>query len=77
MGSEHIIVEFYLFVRFTATSGLCFEASDCNTLPSSSCFILDLYEGTCTCNDAYTSSEDERECLPGKASVIAQEQLTF
>ncbi|XP_021932953.1 tenascin-like isoform X2 [Zootermopsis nevadensis] len=46
------------------TSGLCFETSDCNTLPSSSCFILDQFEGTCTCNDAYTSSEDERECLP-------------
>jgi hypothetical protein len=55
---------------FTATSGLCFDNSDCRSLPSSACLLLDKLEGSCTCIDSYSSSEDERECLPGKAIVI-------
>jgi hypothetical protein len=31
--------------------------------------MLDTSEGTCTCIDGYSSSEDERECLPGKGTV--------
>lgn len=45
------------------TSGLCFDDSDCRSLPSSRCFMVDSTEGICTCNDGYSSSEDERKCL--------------
>jgi len=47
------------------TNGLCFDDSDCRSLQSSSCFKVDNLEGTCTCNEGYSSSEDTLRCLPG------------
>lgn len=47
------------------TSGLCFDESDCTSLQSSSCFLVDSSEGTCTCKEGYSSSEDTTRCLPG------------
>jgi len=49
------------------TSGLCFDDSDCRSLQSSSCFLVDGSEGTCMCNEGYASSEDTRRCLPGSS----------
>lgn len=45
------------------TRGLCFNDNDCRSLPSSSCFILDASEGTCTCRDGFSPSLDTLRCL--------------
>jgi len=46
-----------------STRGVCFDDSDCRSLQSSRCFIVESLDGTCTCNDGFTSSEDTRTCL--------------
>jgi len=57
------------FWSVTATRGLCFEESDCRSLQSSSCFVVDGVDGICTCNEGSTSSQDFTRCLPGKGQV--------
>jgi hypothetical protein len=51
----------------TATSGLCFDDSDCRSLQFSWCIIdVNSMQGTCTCKEGFSPSEDGRNCLPGK-----------
>jgi len=67
----------YPYWSVTATSALCFDDSDCRSLQSSRCFIVDDSEGTCMCNEGYSSSEDTRKCVPGKGQVNALQVLGF
>jgi len=45
------------------TTGLCFVESDCRSLQSSRCFIVEGMDGTCTCNEGFSASTDTTRCL--------------
>ena len=59
----------YPFWSVTATTGLCFVESDCRSLQSSRCFIVEGMDGTCTCNEGFSASTDTTRCLSGKGQV--------